>query len=86
MSVSTRQLPITDLPIRQVMGDAITCRNRHCPMCQGLARAQWLAERHAELLSVPYFHVASPSQLIAEIAFQNKAAVYAILFSPHPKH
>ena len=58
-----------------------SCRNRHCPKCQGLARAQWLAERQAELLPVPYFHVVFtvPAQ-IAEIAFQNQAAVYAILF------
>jgi hypothetical protein len=59
-----------------------SCRNRHCPKCQGLARAQWLAERQAELLPVPYFHVVFtvPAQ-VAEIAFQNKAAVYAILFT-----
>jgi hypothetical protein len=58
-----------------------SCRNRHCPKCQGLARAQWLAERQAELLPVPYFHVVFtvPAQ-VAEIAFHNKAAVYAILF------
>lgn len=58
-----------------------SCRNRHRPKCQGLARAQWLAERQAELLPVPYFHVVFtvPAQ-IAEIAFQNKAVVYAILF------
>ena len=58
-----------------------SCRNRHCPKCQGLARAQWLAERQAALLPVPYFHVVFtlPAQ-VAEIAFQNKAAVYAILF------
>ena len=58
-----------------------SCRNRHCPKCQGLARAQWLAERQAELLPAPYFHVVFtvPAQ-VAEIAFQNKAAVYAILF------
>jgi hypothetical protein len=58
-----------------------SCRNRHCPKCQGLARAQWLAERQAELLPVRYFHVVFtlPAQ-VAEIAFQNKAAVYAILF------
>jgi len=58
-----------------------SCRNRHCPKCQGPARAAWLAERQAELLPVPYFHVVftlPPSA--AEIAFQNKAAVYAILF------
>src|SRR5271169_5919967 len=58
-----------------------SCRNRHCPKCQGLARAAWLAERQAELLPVPYFHVVftlpAPA---AEIAFQNKATVSAILF------
>lgn len=58
-----------------------SCRNRHCPKCQGLARVQWLAERQAELLPVPYFHVVFtlPARA-AEIAFQNKAIVYAILF------
>jgi hypothetical protein len=58
-----------------------SCRNRHCPKCQGLSRAQWLADRQAELLPVPYFHVVFtlPAQA-SEIAFQNKAAVYAILF------
>jgi hypothetical protein len=58
-----------------------SCRNRHCPKCQGLARAEWLAKRQAELLPVPYFHVVFtvPAQ-VAGIAFQNKAAVYAILF------
>jgi hypothetical protein len=58
-----------------------SCRDRHCPKCQGLARAQWLANRQAELLPVPYFHVVftMPAE-IAEIAFQNKAVVYAILF------
>ena len=54
---------------------------RHCPKCQGLARAQWLAERQAELLSVPYFHVVFTLPApVGEIAFQNKALVYAILF------
>src|SRR5271169_1332489 len=58
-----------------------SCRNRHCPKCQGLARAQWLAERQAELLPVPYFHVVfTLPASVGEIAFQNKAAVYAILF------
>ena len=56
----------------------ITCRNRHCPKCQGLARAQWLEDRQAELLPVPYFHVVfTVPAPVAEIAFQNKAAVYA---------
>lgn len=58
-----------------------SCRNRHCPKCQGAARAQWLAERQAELLPVPYFHVVFTLPAPArEIAFQNKAMVYAILF------
>ena len=58
-----------------------SCRNRHCPKCQGLARAQWLAERQAELLPVPYFHVVFTMPApIAGIALQNKAVVYDILF------
>lgn len=58
-----------------------SCRNRHCPKCQGLARADWLAERQAELLPVPYFHVVfTMPAAIAEIAFHNKAIVYGILF------
>ena len=58
-----------------------SCRNRHCPKCQGLARAKWLADRQAELLAVPYFHVVFTLPApVGEIAFQNKAAVYAILF------
>ena len=58
-----------------------SCRNRHCPKCQGRARAEWLAARQAELLPVEYFHVVftMPAPL-AEIAFQNKAKVYDILF------
>ena len=59
-----------------------SCRNRHCPNCQGVARAQWLTARQAELLAVPYFHVVFTLPApIAAIAFQNKAVVYAILFS-----
>lgn len=59
-----------------------SCRNRHCPKCQGAARAQWLAARQAELLPVPYFHVVFTLPApIAAIAFQNKAVVYAILFA-----
>ena len=53
-----------------------SCRNRHCPKCQGLTRAQWLADRRAELLPVPYFHLVftMPAPLAA-IALQNKAVV-----------
>jgi hypothetical protein len=58
-----------------------SCRNRHCPKCQGAARVAWLADRQAELLPVPYFHVVFTLPAPAgQIAFQNKAAVYAILF------
>ena len=58
-----------------------SCRNRHCPKCQGRARAEWLTARQAELLPVPYFHVVfTLPAAAAEIAFQNKETVYAILF------
>jgi len=58
-----------------------SCRNRHCPKCQGAAAKQWLAERKAELLLVPYFHVVfTLPAAIADIAYQNKAVVYDILF------
>jgi hypothetical protein len=58
-----------------------SCRNRHCPKCQGAAAREWLAEREKELLPVPYFHVVFtlPAK-IADIAYQNKAAIYGILF------
>src|SRR6516165_3212801 len=58
-----------------------SCRNRHCPKCQGAAAKEWLAEREAELLPVPYFHVvfSLPSQ-IADIAYQNKSVIYDLLF------
>jgi hypothetical protein len=58
-----------------------SCRNRHCPKCQSATRERWLADRQADLLPVPYFHVVFtvPSE-VAEIAFHNKAVVYAILF------
>jgi hypothetical protein len=59
-----------------------SCRNRHCPKCQGLARAEWLADRQADLLPVPYFHVVfTVPAPIAEIALHNKAVVYGILFA-----
>ena len=58
-----------------------SCRNRHCPKCQGAAARTWLAEREADLLPVGYFHVVFtlPAE-IADVAFQNKAAVYDLLF------
>jgi Putative transposase/Transposase zinc-binding domain len=58
-----------------------SCRNRHCPKCQGAAAREWLAEREAELLPVPYFHVVfTLPAAIADIAYQNKAVVYDLLF------
>ena len=58
-----------------------SCRNRHCPKCQGAAARTWLAEREADLLPVGYFHVVFtlPTE-VADIAFHNKAAVYDLLF------
>lgn len=59
----------------------ITCRNRHCPKCQGAPRERWLTERTAELLPVPYFHVVfTLPQQLAPLALQNKRIVYGILF------
>jgi hypothetical protein len=58
-----------------------SCRNRHCPKCQGAAAKQWLAEREAELLPVGYFHlVFTLPAPIADIAYHNKAAIYGLLF------
>jgi hypothetical protein len=58
-----------------------SCRNRHCPKCQSLARAEWVEKRKAQILQTHYFHVVFtlPEQ-IAAIAYQNKALVYGILF------
>ncbi len=56
-------------------------RNRHCPKCQGAAARDWLEARQGELLDVPYFHVVfTLPEPIADIAYQNKAVVYGILF------
>jgi hypothetical protein len=58
-----------------------SCRDRHCPKCQGMARAQWLAEREAELLPVPYFHVVfTLPQNIGGLALHNAREIYRILF------
>jgi Transposase zinc-binding domain/Putative transposase len=58
-----------------------SCRNRHCPKCQGAAAREWLAEREAELLPVPYFHVVyTLPGPIADIAYQNKRVIYDLLF------
>ena len=58
-----------------------SCRNRHCPKCQGAAAKEWLAEREAELLPVPYYHlVFTLPTTVADIAYQNKAVIYDLLF------
>ena len=58
-----------------------SCRNRHCPKCQGKQRSQWLEQRKTELLPIEYFHVVftMPAQAAA-LAYQNKAVVYGLLF------
>jgi hypothetical protein len=58
-----------------------SCRNRHCPKCQGAAAREWMAARAAELLPVPYFHVVfTLPSAIGDIAYQNKAVIYDLLF------
>ena len=58
-----------------------SCRNRHCPKCQGAAAKDWLAAREADLLPVPYFHVVFTLPApIGDIAYHNKAVVYDLLF------
>jgi hypothetical protein len=58
-----------------------SCRNRHCPKCQSLARAEWVEKRKAEILPTPYFHVVfTLPESIAAMAYQNKDVVYGILF------
>ena len=58
-----------------------SCRNRHCPKCQGSTAKRWLADRQAELLPIEYYHVVFtlPAQ-VADIAYQNPALVYDLLF------
>ena len=58
-----------------------SCRNRHCPKCQGAAARTWMEEREAELLPVPYFHIVFtlPAE-IGDIAYQNKSVIYDLLF------
>jgi len=59
-----------------------SCRNRHCPKCQAAAAREWLAAREADLLPVAYFHVVfTLPAAIADIAYQNKAVIYDILFT-----
>ena len=58
-----------------------SCRNRHCPKCQGVAAEQWLADRQRDLLPIEYYHAVFtiPTQ-VADIAWQNKAVIYDLMF------
>jgi Putative transposase/Transposase zinc-binding domain len=57
-----------------------SCRNRHCPKCQAVAAKEWLADRQADLLPMPYFHVVfTLPRPLADIAYYNKAVVYDLL-------
>jgi hypothetical protein len=58
-----------------------SCRNRHCPKCQSAAAQRWLEARQADLLPVPYYHVVFTLPApVAELAYQNKAVLYGLLF------
>ena len=58
-----------------------SCRNRHCPKCQGSQARAWMEARKAELLAAPYFHVVfTLPPRIGAIAYQNKAVIYDLLF------
>src|SRR5437879_1059923 len=58
-----------------------SCRNRHCPRCQGNARSRWLAECRAELLPVSYFHIVfTLPHVLSALALQNKRLLYDLLF------
>ena len=74
--------PLENTPHKAGNGEiSITCRNRHCPKCQGWAREKWLEQRRAELLPIAYLHVVfTLPEPIAAIAFYNKKLVYDILF------
>jgi hypothetical protein len=63
-----------------------SCKNRHCPKCQGPAARDWMAARAEDLLPVEYFHLVFtlPAD-IGQIAFWNKKAVYGLLFRPRPR-
>jgi hypothetical protein len=59
-----------------------SCGNRHCPKCQGAQAREWMQAREGELLAVPYFHIVfTLPPRIADIAYQNKAAIYDLLFT-----
>jgi len=58
-----------------------SCRNRHCPKCQGSAARRWLEDRQADLLPVDYYHVVFTLPApISDIAYHNKSVIYALLF------
>ena len=63
-----------------------SCRNRHCPKCQGASAKAWLAEREADLLPVDYYHVVfTLPAAIGQIAYHNKTLIYGLLFQAAAK-
>jgi hypothetical protein len=57
-----------------------SCRNRHCPKCQALAKERWILEREAELLPVPYFHVVfTLPQELSQIIMRNRKEMFDLL-------
>src|ERR1700733_8227858 len=74
--------PLEKTPHKACNGELpITCRDRHCPKCQAMARARWLAAREAEVLPVPYFHVVfTRTQKVGRLALQNPRQIYTLLF------
>jgi hypothetical protein len=74
--------PLRFTPHKTTNGElTISCRNRHCPKCQGSQALAWIQDRKAELLQIPYFHIVFtlPAE-IGAIAYQNKAVIYDLLF------
>src|SRR5215471_7322044 len=82
VQIPARYSPLEKTPHKARNGElTISCLNRHCPKCQAAARQTWLAQRSAELLPVPYYHVVfTLPHVLAPLALQNKALVYGLLF------
>src|SRR6478609_11315676 len=74
--------PYRETPHKAGSGElSRTCRNRHCPKCQSTAAQRWLDARQADLLPVEYYHVVfTLPAAIADLAYQNQAAIYGLLF------
>jgi len=61
-----------------------SCRNRHCPKCQGTEREKWIQARQSELLAVPYFHVVfTLPDTLNRLCLFKPAILYSLLFKTH---